>query len=153
MQLRPVKQDEAHLLSQLSIRSKAHWGYDNAFMDASVEELSHSNEDLRDRNRHYVVAEVDNEVVGFYTLEDIDKAKITLLALFIDPDSMGLGIGKALFEDAKGKAADFGAQTMEIQSDPNAETFYQKMGAVTVGELASGSIEGRFLPLMQVKIS
>ena len=66
---------------------------------------------------------------------------------------MGLGVGKALFQDAQNKATDLGAQTMEIQSDPNAETFYQKMGAVTVGELESGSIEGRFLPLMQVKIS
>jgi hypothetical protein len=35
---------------------------------------------------------------------------------------------------------------------PNAEGFYRKMGAERVGETPSGSIPGRMLPLMQVRV-
>ncbi len=45
--------------------------------------------------------------------------------------------------------AENGAQRIEIESDPNAEGFYQKMGAETVGEVTY-ELEGlpRSLPFM-----
>lgn len=152
MIIRPATPDEASLISELSMRSKAYWGYTHDFMRACEDELSHSEHNIQDPNRHYAVAEHGEKPAGFYTLEDIYKPTIHLLALFIEPEAMGQGIGRLLFDDAYAKAKKLGARIIEVQSDPYAETFYQKMGAVTVDKLESGSIKDRFLPLMQVKI-
>ncbi|WP_067619878.1 hypothetical protein [Alicyclobacillus acidiphilus] len=38
---------------------------------------------------------------------------------------------------------------LTIRPDPNAEPFYLAMGAQRVGEVPSGSIPGRMLPLLQ----
>ena len=83
IKIRSVETNESVLLSELSIRSKAHWDYDQAFMQSCKEELSHSPHDLNDKNRHYGIAELKSELVGFYTLEDIQSTKKTLFALFI----------------------------------------------------------------------
>ena len=152
MIIRRAQPEDAKTLSLLSMRSKAHWGYNDAFMRACEEELSDSPEDVADKERHYGVAEIDNKVVGFYRLEDTSQPKMSLLSLFIEPEIMGKGVGKSLFEDACDAAQSMGANSIDIQSDPYAETFYQKMGAKTVGKLESGSIEGRFLPLMTFEI-
>jgi hypothetical protein len=42
----------------------------------------------------------------------------------------------------------FGSTNLLIVSDPNAEGFYAKMGAVVFGQQESTSRKGRFLPLM-----
>jgi hypothetical protein len=38
---------------------------------------------------------------------------------------------------------------MEIHSDPEAQGFYERMGARLIGKTPSGSIAGRLLPLLQ----
>ena len=55
-----------------------------------------------------------------------------------------------MFIHAAGVAAATGATVMEIESDPNAEGFYKRMGATRVGEVAA-EIEGekRVLPLLR----
>jgi N-acetylglutamate synthase-like GNAT family acetyltransferase len=153
MNIRSARSEDATIITALSLRSKAHWGYDDNFMQDCEEELSHSVEDLFDKNRHYALVEIDNQIAGFYTLEDIHNAKIDLLTLFIDPNSMNCGLGRLLFNDACKVAKSMGADLLEVQSDPYAEAFYQKMGAMTVGRLESDSIKDRFLPLMQFKLT
>ena len=60
--LRPAHADEAPALSALCLRSKAHWGYDAAFMRACVAELILRPEDLTPDT--LVVAEIDNALAG-----------------------------------------------------------------------------------------
>ena len=50
---------------------------------------------------------------------------------------MGKGVGRRLFEHARAVAAGAGVRVLEIDSDPNAEAFYCRMGAVRVGEIRS----------------
>ena len=66
---------------------------------------------------------------------------------------MGTGVGRALFEDAVRRAAALGAEVVGIESDPNAEGFYRRMGARRVGEI-SYPIDGqrRMLPLLVVEV-
>ena len=65
----------------------------------------------------------------------------------------GQGIGAALWEHAMERATALGATLLEIEADPNAEGFYLKMGATTIGEVAY-VLEGqrRRLPLMQARV-
>ena len=63
-------------------------------------------------------------------------------------------MGQVLFEHAIERADSFGAETLRIEADPNAEGFYRRMGAERVGENVYEIVEGhsRVLPLMVVRL-
>lgn len=149
MIIRQACPEEAALLSQLAVRSKAYWGYSADFMAACIAELSVSKADIDSDHFHCRVAVLDQEIVGFSVLENFSGDEIELGALFVDPDHIGSGIGKTLFESAKQQAVALGARKLNIQGDPHAERFYLAAGAVLTGEKPSGSIAGRFLPTYQ----
>ena len=151
--IREAVADDAACLSLLAIRSKAHWGYSAEFMDACVDELSVSPGHIENCDFHYVVAEVHEQVAGFYALEGLSGDEIELGALFVDPDHIGTGVGKTLVETAKLHAVNLGAHKLNIQGDPNAEKFYRAAGAELTGSKASDSIPGRFLPTFQISLS
>jgi GNAT superfamily N-acetyltransferase len=148
--IRPACADEAEALSELAIRSKGHWGYDAAFLEACRAELTLAADDLTDSPAF--VCDGPNGPVGFYCLDVRDAGDCELDALFVDPDFIGLGVGKRLWEHAVGQAAALGCSEMTIQSDPFAERFYRAMGAERVGEMESLSVPGRMLPLLRYAI-
>jgi hypothetical protein len=87
LHLRAGRRDEARLLSDLVLRSKGHWGYDQTFLDA-----------CRTAGRR-------------------------------------------------------GFERITLEADPGAaEPFYLAMGANRIGSVPSGSIPGRFIPLLEVPI-
>ncbi|MEU4236164.1 hypothetical protein [Actinoplanes sp. NPDC026619] len=49
MTIRPARPGEAAALSELARRSKAHWGYDEGFLDACRADLTLSPDDIRAR--------------------------------------------------------------------------------------------------------
>ncbi len=128
--LRPARPDEAPLLTALSLRSKAYWGYDAAFMRACVDELTLKPVDLTpDR---LMVATMDEKLAGVARVAPLDL-DADLLALFVDPDHMGNGVGRALFDWSLRAARAMGAARLMIEADPGAEPFYARMGAQTIG--------------------
>lgn len=146
--IRPARADEADLLTELAIRSKAHWGYSEDFMRACSDELT-----VRPgKDRQYFCIESDGKTLGFCGLERLDDSCIELGALFVEPDAMGRGVGKSLVEHATDTARQLGAQTLLIQGDPNATAFYLAAGARRVGNSPSGSIPGRRLPLFEIDL-
>lgn len=147
--LRPAVASEAALLSRLALRSKGHWGYDTAFLEACRAELTLSSEQARGA----VVAVVTGVVVGFHLLvtdPPLPDGTAELGLLFVDPDHIGLGVGSLLLADARRTAAARGWSTLRLESDPGAEAFYRHHGARRVGEVASGSIPVRVLPLLEL---
>ena len=50
-------------------------------------------------------------------------------------------------------AASLGCQVLEWETDPHAEPFYERMGAVRVGQRESSLFPGRMLPVMRYKIA
>ena len=102
MRLRPAKQSEAHALSELCFRSKAHWGYDASFMEQSRKALTISKIKIRD-NPVVVAIDDHDQLLGVYALEAKDRI-VDLDLLFIDPPAIGKGVGKALFKDAVSEA-------------------------------------------------
>lgn len=67
--------------------------------------------------------------------------------LWVAPTHIGTGIGRRLVAHATERLRAEGVRTVRIESDPNAEGFYVKMGARRVGEVAS-TPAGRTLPLL-----
>ncbi len=143
--IRPPRPTELDALSALQMRSKAHWGYDAAFMAACEHELTLTSEKLA--GTAVAVGEPDGQVAGIAQVgpraEDAD-----LMALFIDPPFMGAGLGRELFHWCVSTAQRMSRTRLLIDSDPGAEAFYLHMGAQRIGRAPSGSIPGRMLPLL-----
>ncbi|WP_245601760.1 GNAT family N-acetyltransferase [Hamadaea tsunoensis] len=145
--LRAARSGEAAELTELVLRSKAHWGYDQAFLDRVRPELT-----VRpDQIASTVVAERDGRPAGLVTLLGTPpEGHVDLL--FVDPWAIGTGVGRRLFEDAAYRARAAGFVSLLIEADPQAEEFYLHLGAVRIGESISSS-SGRSLPLLRLTLS
>lgn len=143
---------DAKTLSSLAFRSKASWGYDIEFMKRCRDELTYSGEDIDAPRFRFHVCELDDELVGFYALEILSKIGAELEGLFVKPELIGRGIGKLLIDHLRLEAELLGIQTITIQGDPNAEEFYESIGARSAGYRESASIPGRFLPVFKLEI-
>jgi len=72
--------------------------------------------------------------------------------MWIDPKQMGQGLGRALFEHVQARAKEAGAPVLELSADPYAEKFYERMGAVRIGEVPADMFgHARVLPRMRVE--
>ena len=149
LHLRPARPDEADLLTELCLRSKAVWGYDDAFMRACRAELTLSPADFT-RSSLQVAVEGD-EVTGIVQVV-VDGEKADLAKLFIAPSALRAGVGRKLFDWAVSTARERGARWLWIEADPDAAEFYRRMGAVDDGIAPSGSIPGRFLPRLKLRL-
>ncbi|MEH0157209.1 GNAT family N-acetyltransferase [Limibacter armeniacum] len=138
------------ILTEVTKRSKAFWGYSPEQMEKWEEELTIT--------MSYIVANqvyklmIDNKLVGYYALlkaENTDKIKLD--NLFVLPEYMGKGYGKVLLEDCICRVKEQGFNVLTLDADPHAESFYIHCGFKTVGKLAS-SISGRYLPLMEFSL-
>jgi GNAT superfamily N-acetyltransferase len=150
VQLRPARRDEAEVLSRLALRSKGHWGYDRAFLEACREELTFHPDEISPRRM--VVAESARRVLGFYSL-DGEPPDGELGNMWIEPASIGTGLGRLMWQHAMEAAGRAGFATLDITAEPFAEGFYRAMGAERVGQTASGSIPGRTLPVRRVQVA
>ncbi len=152
VRLRPAAPSEAAYLSALALRSKAHWRYSEEFIQAFEVELTFQSDQIVDDKFKFVVAEVDSRIAGFHAVAKIAERQYELEALFVEPDFIGNGIGRALIQDARQYIEKSGGGSLVIQGDPNAERFYLAAGAKRIGSRESGSIVGRSLPLFEITI-
>lgn len=146
MQIRRARENEAGFLSALALRSKAVWGYSAEFLRRCEPLLAVSNGYVR--ANPVFVAEVDGRIQGFYSLNQ-SRYEIELDLLFVEPAALRGGIGKALLKHAFHTALDLGHSRLFVESDPDAEPFYLRLGARRIGVIASTVEEHRELPLLQ----
>ena len=93
-------------------------------------------------------AVVDGRTVGFYALCRAGDV-LRLEHLWVLPDAMSQGVGRALFGHAVERGKSLGYRAMEIESDPNAEGFYQRLGARRIGlRIAELEEQRRELPVL-----
>ncbi len=143
---RAAQGPDAAEISALALRSKAHWGYSDAFMRQCAPELSYTAPQIDCGEQYFYLCERDRSVLGFYALSQLSAAELELEAMFVAPEAIGQGLGRRLMAHAIEKAKSKGFETILIQSDPNAAPFYEKMGAQLIGKSPSETIPGRFLP-------
>jgi GNAT superfamily N-acetyltransferase len=147
--LRPARSDEAAILTELCLRSKAAWGYDEAFMQTCRNELTLTPQTMQ--SSRLQVAEVDGCLVGVAQIT-IKGCVAELDKLFVDPLWLRSGTGRTLFNWAKQTAEKAGALMLVIEADPDAAGFYHRMGAIDDGLAASASIPGRFIPRLKLAL-
>lgn len=138
IEIRQANVSDAEVLTSLAFQSKSYWGYSADFMEVCREELAVTINQIENENHHHYIGLVQGEIAGFYCLTNNTLDNIELDALFVKPEFISQGVGKALIEHAKNEARLLGASKMSIQGDPNAETFYLAMGAVKVSQSPSG---------------
>jgi N-acetylglutamate synthase-like GNAT family acetyltransferase len=146
--IRPAQPHEADQITALALRSKAVWGYSQVFMDACRHELTIS-PDMIARDT-VMVLETAHRIAGFYTLCQIDGHSAEIMHLFVDPELMNRGYGAQLWRHAFATAQSAGMRRLQVESDPFAESFYQRMGMIRYGQHASAIFEGRYLPLLEL---
>lgn len=164
MRIRRARADDAGRLSELALRSKAHWGYDAEFLEACRAELTVNAEQCV-AGDVYVAEADDGELAGFSrVVSDASgsgrasdagtgagaDAEGVLEALFVDPAFIGQGVGGRLLRHALARAAAMGLTSLVLDADPFAVPFYEHCGASIIGTAPSGSIAGRELPRMRI---
>lgn len=132
MMIRPARTGEDIALTELALRSvQQQWGYPADFMAWEPEAITVGPEHLSGMITNLL--EDEGRVIGFYVLRG-EAPEMELSRMMIEPDMIGTGCGKRLWDHAVETARALGVRTMTIDSDPNAEGFYRRMGAETTGE-------------------
>ena len=131
-------------LREVTVASKASWGYPGELVDEWADGLHISAELFAATDT--VVAEADGRTVGWAQLIPPVSGVAVLDHLWVVPGSMRAGVGTRLFRWAATRAREQGAAAMEWESDPNAVGFYRRMGGRTVR--MQRSEWGRDLPVM-----
>ena len=149
--IRLARVEEAPALSELCVRSKAAWGYDEAFMALARAVLQVSPEQIAAGD--VWVAMADRRVAGMVALGPSEEPDtLDLDKLFVEPQRIRTGVGRALIAHAIDEARRRGATRLTILSDPYAAGFYERNGARRLGEAPSDAIPGRSVPLYEIRL-
>jgi GNAT superfamily N-acetyltransferase len=127
---RRARPDEAAALTQIALAAKQSWGYPDEWMAQWRADLTIAPGYIG--SSPVWVAELEGKAAGFLGLVHMD-GHWHLEHLWVLPVFHGRGLGRALFAEAVQQARAVGATELCIRSDPNAEPFYLKMGAVRTG--------------------
>ena len=148
--IRRAKPDEADVLTEIAHAAKRHWGYPENWIREWKSELTITSEFITE-NEVYVATN-GRDIVGCCAIA-FNASLAELEHMWIRPEHVGSGVGRALFLHVKERAAKLKIAALELSADPNAEGFYERMGATRIGEVRS-EIEGqpRILPRMAVVI-
>jgi N-acetylglutamate synthase-like GNAT family acetyltransferase len=150
LHIRRANPDEADALTEIAHAAKRHWGYPENWIEHWKDDLTITSEFIADHETFVAVA--GEEIVGCCALV-LSESMAELEHLWIKPEHIGAGVGRALFLHTTERARNLGLPALEISSDPNAEGFYQRLGATRTGDIQS-EIEGtpRVLPRMTIKL-
>jgi GNAT superfamily N-acetyltransferase len=145
VQIVRAKPEDSAVLTEIAFAAKRHWSYPERWIQIWRDILTVTPE-LVAANPTFAAID-DDRVVGFSSLTT--KPRPDLTHLWVLPNALGRGFGRALFERVVEQARELKFSAFEIEADPNAEAFYQHMGAKRVGTRVT-EIEGerRELPLL-----
>ncbi len=148
--IRAAHAEEAVVLTAIAIDAKRHWGYPERWIEIWTPLLIITPEFIAEADVWVAISE--NDIAGFYALlYSTDRA--TLEHFWVSPRFMAKGVGRGLWEHALARCRKKKCTILQIDSDPNAQGFYEKMGARKVGERTS-EVDGqpRVLPILEIKL-
>ena len=148
--IRRAKPVEAEVLTEIAHAAKRHWDYPENWIQHWKPELTITSEFITDNEMY--VALSGAEIIGCCAITRSGPVA-ELEHMWIRPEHMGAGVGRALFNHVTEQAGHLEIPVLELSADPNAAGFYERMGAKRIGEVRS-VIEGqpRVLPRMIVNI-
>lgn len=142
--IRSALPEEARALTALTRVSKGYWGYSEAQMRVWEPELTVSAEYIQQNT--VLVAEENGALLGYASIlcgQNLPPIQIGGTAycrenildnLFVHPDVIRRGVGSSLFRAITHWCSTHGILSFCIVADPNARRFYERMGAVYVGD-------------------
>jgi N-acetylglutamate synthase-like GNAT family acetyltransferase len=140
---------DAPALTELALRSKRSWGYDDLFIARIMGDMVVRPDYLS--REHGLVAEEHGSILGYAILRT-ESDQAVLRDLFIEPAYFNRGIGTKLFAACVEIARKNEMPKMTLESDPNATEFYERMGMRQTGFVPSNGGNGRNLPVMEMKL-
>lgn len=147
MKIEKATQEDHQVLTEITKKSKAFWGYSAEQMTIWSDALTISEEYIE---THFVYKLIqENQVIGYYSYYFENEKTIKLDNLFLLPEFIGKGIGNQLMTDFLHRIKEIPTiEKVLLDADPNAEKFYQKFGFTTIGQLETAT-KKRFLPIME----
>jgi GNAT superfamily N-acetyltransferase len=138
--------ENAELLSELAYESEAYWGNGGEYMEQFSLFYNVSAEFIK-KNPVYILEE-DHCPVGFCGLLQTEKGW-ELEFFYIGVQFIGKGYGRKLWESLLGECAKLGVKSFELVTSPEAEPFYEKMGAETICHVESLINKDRIIPRLK----
>ena len=146
--IRRAVPDEADVLTKIAISAKRYWNYPERWMEIWIPELIFDSKYF-ETNESWT-AELGGTPIAFYTLQE-KNGKAWLENLWVSVEYIGMGIGKQLFLHALSRSHELGHTILQLEADPNALGFYEKMGMAKIGEHSS-KVDGqpRKIPVLEI---
>ena len=130
MNITIARPSEADALTEIAFAAKRHWGYPEHWIAHWCSLLTVTPDFIA---THATYAARDGQsILGFTALAQ-SAGILCLEHLWVLPSAAGRGVGRALFHQAQQRARDLGFDTFEIESDPHAAGFYERMGGERIG--------------------
>ena len=132
--VRKGRPDEQRELTRLCVRATMQLGYDDAFIDRAMPSFTITLP-LINGGCVQVAEHKSGQVVGVVVVTRTMLQGIALLSgLYVDPSFWKRGVGRVLFEAAVTRAKTLEAGALMIYAAPSAAGFYERMGAIRIGE-------------------
>ena len=128
--------DEALTLEALHRRSSDVWNEDREHLAAHPDAITPPHEAIAE-GRVRVAVDGHGRILGFSIVLTVEDAACELDDLFVEPDSMRLGVGRLLVEDVAARAATGGANHVTVIANPRAVGFYERLGFQITGEAST----------------
>jgi GNAT superfamily N-acetyltransferase len=151
MKLEKANSNDNEILTEITKKSKAYWGYSEEQLLNWSDNLTITKDYIE--NNHTYKALNDDKIIGYYSyiIDGEEKKKVILDNLFILPEYIGKGFGKYLINDFLNRMRIEKFEKIILDSEPNAEDFYTKIGFKKIGEFET-SIKNRFMPIMEMNL-
>lgn len=148
--IRRAKASDALFLTSISFGAKRYWNYSDEHLETWHDELTIT-EQYIEKNTVFVAQKKDT-IIGYCSITEVKesywkdgifiKAGYWLDHIFIRPAYIRSGIGSKLIEELTYYCRENNIESLNILSDPNANGFYDKIGALYIKDVPS-KIEGR----------
>lgn len=149
MTITKSNREDHEILTDITKKSKAYWGYSVEQMEQWSDLLTITT-DYIDANHVYKLV-VDNSTVGYYSYFNVSENVIKLDNLFVLPNYIGKGLGKTLMDDFISRIKNTETLKVVLDSEPNTQGFYEKFGFIKVAQIET-AITNRYLPVMELNI-
>jgi len=150
MKIEKANSDDHKILTEITKKSKAFWGYSEEQIVQWNDVLTITKEYIQTNFAYKLIKE--NQVIGYYSYFNAETYIVKLDNLFVLPEYIGKGFGNYLMDDFLNRIKDDrDIKKVTLAADPNAEKFYQRFGFETIGQLET-SIKNRFLPIMKLNL-
>lgn len=134
--IRDARPDEASALEALQRRSSDVWEEYRAQLAAHPDAIEPPQRAIAD-GRVRVAVDAVGRRLGFSVVLPISGGRCELDDLFVEPDSMGRGVGRLLVADVATRAAAAGASHVVVIANPNALGFYERLGFEITGRAST----------------